>query len=46
MTKLLVEKGAEVHHTDSSNKTPADIARKAKQSDVADFLVTELRRYR
>lgn len=46
MAKLLVEKGAEVHHTDNSNKTPADIARKAKQTAVADFLAAELRRYR
>ncbi len=46
MAKILVEKGGEVYHLDSSNKTAADIARKAKQTDVADYLAAELRRYR
>lgn len=38
MAALLVEKGADVTHTDSSNKTAADYAKKAKFNDVADYL--------
>lgn len=46
MVKLLVEKGADIQHTDSNNKTAVDVARKAKQTEVAEFLATELKRYR
>lgn len=46
MAKLLVEKGADIQHTDNNNKTAVDIARKAKQGEVAEFLATELKRYR
>jgi ankyrin repeat protein len=38
MAALLIEKGADVTVTDSSNKTVVDYAKKAKFFDVADFL--------
>lgn len=46
MAKLLVEKGADIQHTDASNKTAVEVARKAKHGDVTEFLATELKRYR
>lgn len=46
MAALLVEKGADVTVTDSSNKTVVDYAKKAKFSDVADYLANQLKKYR
>lgn len=44
--KVLIEKGADVSHTDSNGKTAVEFARKAKYTEVADFLGGELRRMR
>ena len=46
MSKLLVEKGADVAHLDHQNKTAVDIARKLKNTDVAEYLSNELKRLR
>jgi len=46
MCKLLVERGAEVAHADKSNKTAADLARKYKLHETADYLAGEVRHYR
>jgi ankyrin repeat protein len=46
MCKLLVERGAEVAHADKNNKTAADLARKYKYHETADYLAGELKRYR
>jgi hypothetical protein len=38
MCKLLVEKGADVSHTDVTNKSPAEYAKKAKFVEVCEYL--------
>lgn len=44
--RALLEKGADVAHTDNNGKTAVEFARKAKYTEVADFLAGELRRVR
>ncbi len=44
MAMKLIEKGADVTMTDSSNKTAVEYAKKAKFNEVADYLAGELRK--
>jgi hypothetical protein len=44
LCKVLIEKGADVAHTDTNGKTAVELARKAKFSEVAEVLGGELRR--
>jgi ankyrin repeat protein len=44
MCRVLVEKGADVSHLDSSNKTAAEYAKKSKHYDIAEYLVNEIKR--
>jgi hypothetical protein len=46
MCRLLIEKGADITHIDSSKKTAVDWARKNKFPETAEYLLNELRRYR
>lgn len=46
MATLLIEKGADITITDSSNKTAVDYAKKAKFTDVAEFLSNEYKKYK
>lgn len=46
LCRLLIEKGAEISHVDSSGKTAVEFARKAKYNEVAELLSGELRRSR
>ena len=44
MCKLLLEKGADICHLDSSNKSAIEYAKRAKFNETAEFLSTELKR--
>ena len=44
MTKLLIEKGADIAHLDSTNKTVLDFAKKAKVPQITDYLNAEFRK--
>lgn len=44
MCKALIERGADVTHTDNQGKTAIQYARKAKFNEVADYLSAELKR--
>lgn len=46
LCRLLIEKGADIAHVDSSGKTAVEFARKAKYNEVAELLSGELRRSR
>ena len=46
MCRLLIEKGADINHVDRNNKSPADLARKNKYPEVAEYLVTEIKRFK
>lgn len=39
LCRLLIEKGADVSHTDSTGKTALEYARKAKYAEVAELLL-------
>lgn len=43
MCKLLLEKGADITHHDSSRKTAVEYAKRAKYIDVAEYLDKELK---
>ena len=44
MTKLLLEKGADLTDVDSSNKTVVEYAKKAKFLELAEYLGNELKK--
>lgn len=44
MCRLLVEKGVDTHHVDSSHKTALDYARKLKNSEIVELLSGEAKR--
>lgn len=39
LCKILIEKGADISHTDSNGKTAVEYAKKAKYADVAELLI-------
>lgn len=41
MCKALIEKGCDVNHLDSNNKTAVEYAKKFKFQEVVDYLTTE-----
>lgn len=44
MCKALIEKGCDVNHLDSSNKTAVEYAKKSKFQDVVDYLTLEAKK--
>jgi ankyrin repeat protein len=46
LCRILIEKGADIGHIDSTGKSAIEFAKKAKFNEVADLLASELKRLR